>query len=384
MRKILKTPFFVLVLLLLLPLSSCNQNLLGAGYAVKNLFATPFKAISNGISNFQYNSIAEKDDNKKSYNTNECWVKRKAPLDNLSDIEKITDAVRGNVCSCVPWGSCTTAECPCSRMCPDNFDIFKRPERKSLGELSFKENSLPFRNGGGGSSVTTTQGFCWGHASVTSKFNRLAFFKENETPKHSLKSKDEKEYGKALDYYKEIVDKIIDNEPVNIPGYKNLNDFASEPGIQEYIADQVAHSWADRAMTFNGIDVALKSNPRSKKENQKFFKDIVKKVDQNQQPQIVFTGKDSKFMTHAVLVSHYEKQSDGSTKLCIRDNNYSRTRGPKVKCRENMTINADGSVRYSAWGDLGGLNVAHNENPDSLTQFKNLKERCNKEKGCSK
>jgi len=373
--------FSLLIVLLTSTISCKNQNTLGAVSAVKNLFTAPFRAVSNGISNIQYNNISGRDEKKQSH-PSECWVKRKSPIENLSDIEKITDAVRGNVCSCVPWGSCTTAECPCSRMCPDNFDIFKRPGRKSVGELSHKENSLPFRNGGGGSSIKATQGFCWGHASVTSKFNRLAFFKKNEKPKFSLKSADATEYNKALDYYKEIVDKIVDNEPVDIPGYENLNDFASEPGIQEYIADHVATSWADRAMSFSGLNVAMKSKPRSKKQNKKFFEDVMKKVDQNQQPQIVFTGKNRMFLTHAVLVSHYEKMNDGTTKLCIRDNNNRRRNGPRLDCSDYMIVKKDGTVRYNRWGDLGGLNVAFNENPDSLDQFDNLKEKCDDEKGC--
>lgn len=381
MRTLIK---IALLLLIVLSTASCkNQNTLGAVTAVKNLFKTPFTAISNGISNSQYNSISDRD-NKKESIPSECWVKRKTPIENLSDIEKIANAVRGNVCSCVPWGSCTTLECPCSRMCPNNFDIFKRPGIKSTGQLSFRENSLPFRNGGGGSSITATQGFCWGHASVTSKFNRLAFFKENKKPKHSLTPSTFEKYKKGLDYYKGLVDKIIDNEPVEIPGFKNLNDFASEPGIQEYIADQVAESWADRAMSFSGLGVAMQSKPASKKDNEKFFSDVMKKVDQNQQPQIVFTSKGAKFATHAVLVSHYEKRRDGSTKICIRDNNIRRKKGPALDCSDYMVMSKDGSVYYNRWGDLGGLTVAFNENPDSLDQFNNLKEKCDKDKGCGK
>ncbi|WP_127717379.1 hypothetical protein [Halobacteriovorax sp. HLS] len=383
---------FIFLLFVMLFSSGCDQTGLGVGSAIKNLFSLPVDKISEGVSQYQYASI-EKRDNAKSEIPAECWVKRKSVSEGLGDIQKIHDKIRGSVCSCVPWGTCSKDECPCSRLCPDNFDIFKRPEVKDISDYSAKENSLAFRNGGGGSQHEATQGYCWGHASVSSKFNRLGFFDKESKPPFSLDSTNEQEQDKAVEYYKDIIDKIVDNQTVDIPGFENLYELSSHERLQSYIADHVATSWSKRAMSTQGLDIALSSKPMKKNKTDKLIKDIVKKIDQNQQPQIVFTKKGSMFLTHAVLVSHYEKGGDGSTRLCLRDNNNDRvsiTRRSETSkskpfggsCRDYIRVLDDGSLYYNRWGDLGGVTMAYNETPDSLKQFKSLKQRCADKKGC--
>jgi hypothetical protein len=111
-----------------------------------------------------------------------------------------------------------------------------------------------------------------------------------------------------------------------------------------------------------------------KEDSAKFIEDVVKKIDNHQQPQIVFTQEGAKFMTHAVLVSHYIKNSKGETVLCLRDNHDSPT--TNYKCNNKMYIASDGSIRYNSWGDIGKVVVAHNENPDTVIQQKSLVEKC--------
>ena len=383
MKKFLKLG----LLLSILSITSCDQNMIGAGYAIKSLVTSPFKAVGNGLSESAYKDIQKKSSDKSTSSLpTECWVTSKTVLPGMESIEQLANAVRKNVCSCVPWGSCTTEECPCSRMCPEGFDIFKRPGQKSTADYSTRDNSLSFVNGGGGGDIEATQGFCWGHASVTSKFNRLGFFNKSEKPKYSLHTKDKEEQVKALKYYKGLIDDVVDNKPTSIPGISNLGELSSIPGLESYIADKVAHEWAERAMSPSGLSIALRSGGMKKSQSTEFFKTMRDKIDQNQQPQIVFTKKGSAMMTHAVLVSHYIKERDGSTTLCIRDNNRSRGSIHWVKedCVDKMRINDDGSINYSQWGDLGGTEIAYNENPDALRQVKNLKEHCDKEKGCNK
>ncbi len=372
----------ILSLALLLLFTSCNQDMLGAGYAVKNLVSKPFQAVGNYLSDSAYEDLEEKA--SKAPIPTECWVKRKSVLPGMEGIQNITDAIRENVCSCVPWGSCSVDECPCSRMCPEGFEIFKRPDLKKMSDLTTRDNSLSFRNGGGGGDIEATQGFCWGHASVTSKFNRLAFFDENAKPKYSLNSKDRSEQSKALSYYKELIDNIVDNKPTKFPGIKNLRELSGVPGLESYIADKVAHSWANRAMSTQGLSVGLATGAMKREESEKFFKVIKEKIDNNQQPQIVFTKKNKMMETHAVLVSDYIIDKNGKTILCIRDNNRYRSRIDRTKesCSDRMVINSDGGVYYSGWRDLGGVELAFNDNPDTLTQIENLKDHCDKEKGC--
>jgi hypothetical protein len=407
MKKILVSLF------VLLTMSSCNQTGLAVGTAVKNFFTTPFRIGSHAISAFQYGRVAKRqnDDNLVPM---ECKVKQRSVSEGLGNLEQLQDAVRQGVCRCSPWGSCTTAECPCKNLCPDNFDIFKRPEIKSISDLSKLDNSLAFSNGGGGSKHEVTRGYCWGHASVTTKFNRLAFFKPDAKPKYPLKgASSAEEHAKAVNYYKGLIDKVIDNEPVDIPGVSNLFELSENPDLQSYIADKVSNSWAKNAMTFHGLAVASSARPMTEKRSDKFITDVEEKLKLNQQPQIVFTKKNEHFDTHAVLISHI-KEENGVKKLCVRDNNEPRhvlraTWDPVKKdfeyhpmknhmfefqsigCLNYIAKKPDGSLEYiddtteeyRDWGDLGHVAIGHNDDSDAVEQFENLKAKCDKEKGCS-
>jgi hypothetical protein len=63
----------------------------------------------------------------------------------------------------------------------------------------------------------------------------------------------------------------------------------------------------------------------SKEKYQALFNEVKESIDMNMRPTIVFTHRGAKFMTHAVLVSHYETLPDGSSRLCLRE-----------KCRNDL------------------------------------------------
>lgn len=375
-----------------LTLVSCNQNGLGALTATKNLITAPVRGISGMISDYQYGNIVDRTERDRNegelqlgLNPGRCdiWLGETSPM-NTDDYEGLMEATRDTACSCRAWGTCKKNVCSCSKLCPDNFDIFRKPPMKdSIADLSKKENSLDFRNSGAMtlSDIKGTQGYCWGHASVTTKFNRLAFFQPSSTEmRDKLNSApNSAERKEAISYYKKVIDDVIDNKATNIKGFANLNDLSGHPDFQSYIANKVAHSWADRAMTFSGIGVALGSSKMSKTSSEKFIQDVIKKIENNHQPQIVFTKEGAVGMTHAVLVSHYIKEGN-RTILCIRDNNYSPY--GNYTCRNKMYVDRDGGITYSAWGDLGKVTVAHNDNSDALEQFSSLKKHCGKLKGC--
>jgi hypothetical protein len=357
----------------------------GAGHAIKNAVTSPATAVGNYISNNAYKNIQKESVGKEPVES-PCWVTKKSVLPMLSDIEKLTNAVRENVCSCVPFGSCSVDECPCSRLCPKGFEIFKRPGVESTADLSTTSNSLSFTNMSGGGDIKATQGFCWGHASVTSKFNRLAFFKKKDKPKHDIYSNDRNEQKKALSYYKSLIDEVVDNKVVSIPGIANLNELSSIPGLQSYISDKVAHEWAKRAMTAGGLKLGLRTKVMKRRESETLFRDIKDKLKHNQQPQIIFTKRGNAMKTHAVLVSHTMKHPDGRDILCIRDNNRSRLAMSAIKtsCIDKMIIDKDGGINYlnPDWGELGGVEIGFNDNPDALAQIKSLKEQCDRDKSC--
>lgn len=383
-------------LLLLFPLLlsfvvvSCNQNGLGAITAARNFITTPIRAISGAISQSQYNSIAESSQGRTSEAgasaSPECAGTNGAVID-IDTYEGLMRATRDNVCTCRPWGTCRKNLCSCDKLCPGGFEIFRRPPLvNSTDDLSAEEHSLAFRNGEAMaiSSIRGTQGYCWGHASITTKFNRLGFFQPSNTEKrqHLNSAPGTRERTEAIEYYKKIIDDIVDNKVREIPGFENLNELSSHPDLQSYMADKAAHDWADRAMTFQGLSTAMgTSRMRNKKEAQKIIEDVKEKLSHNYQPQIVFTGEDRMGLTHAVLVSEV-REIDGKTVMCIRDNNYppsyNANCGAKLYYKENPA-----GFFYDSWGiSLGKVVVAHNNESDVVDQHRALTRHCQSVKDC--
>jgi hypothetical protein len=392
MKKVYINIFIFISLVLLIV--SCNQVGLGVVTATRNIITAPIRGISGMISNYQYGNIESRTQSDRDNGNLQAGLSPEACNISLQDTHPIqTDmyeglmfATRDNACSCIAWGTCKKEVCECSKLCPNNFDIFRKPPMKdSIADLSKEENSLSFRNSESTymSSIRGTAGYCWGHASVTTKFNRLAFFQpNNKEMRNKLNgAPNSLERKEALEYFKKAIDNVIDNGATVIKGFTNLNELSLHPEFQSYIADKVAYSWADRAMTFQGTSVALGSSKMSKDSSQSFIENVVKKIDNNQQPQIVFTKEGSMGTTHAVLVSHYIKDGD-KTILCIRDNNTSPHLN--VGCDNRMYVNNDGGIFYDSysWGNLGKVVVGHNDNADSLGQFTSLRKLCHKLKGC--
>lgn len=392
MRR-LKTLLFLLSSLVII---SCNQNHLGAFTAAKNLVSLPFKGISNYFSNNEYDDVESRGGGNLTFSERTIAIDQEdnpsceadqsstSPELPIEDYGQLMNETRNLVCSCRPFGSCDKDLCSCENLCPDNFDIFKRePYQNSLEDLSQPEHSLSFRNADAMylSSIQGTNGYCWGHASVTSKFNRLAFFNPEDTQiKEALNAPpNSDERNQAIQYYKDVIDQVVDNKVTSIPGFRNLNEFSAHPDLQTYLADKVANSWAERAMSMQGLSTAVRARAMEQEASEQFFKEIIKKIDHNQQPQIVFTKEGERFKTHAVLVSDY-KVVDDKVILCIRDNNYYPFRN--AQCLHQMKIMNDGSINYTEWGILGRVELAHNDNPDAISQFHALREYCAQTKDC--
>lgn len=336
---------FLLIVPFLFAFYACNQYMLGAGQAVKNLITTPYRGIANMISNNTYDNLREKTLAAKSLAPDKaqpyCAQEGSpSPFDTRGP-SALMDAVRDTVCSCKTWGSCGPSTCPCAKLCPENLSIL---ERRPVEENTNIENSLSFRNERvGDSKYTMTEGFCWGHASATSKFNRLAFFKPNTTPPFDINSNNPAEQNKAIEYYKKKIDNIFNNKATDIEGFPNLLSFSSTPSIESYIADKVAEEWAARAMTFQGLRTETSGSPMSEEENSNFLKQVEDKLSLGQQPQIVYSDMDPKTSAHAVLVSHV-KTENGKKVFCLRDNNEE----PEVNssCERKMFQNHEGNLLH--------------------------------------
>lgn len=387
---------FVLLLALLfvsLFTSSCNQVGLGIQSAVSNLITAPYRGIRDAISDAQYENILETTEERKlvqkEISETGCDGKFSLKISTKADdtFSILRDEVRKNVCSSKAWGSCSVLECPCSLLCPETFELFNRTEK--MEDLTKEENSLSFRNTlfpkfTNAPEHVMTHGFCWGHTSVTSKFNRLTFFGPKTNPPFDNKSTDPEEQNKLIDYYKAQIEKVLDNEVADFPGIKDLKELSSIPGLEEYLYDRMGEIWADNAMTFQGLSVAMQSSSGDREENKKFFDDVKNKLDNYQQPKIVFTQKDDSFATDTTLVSHYYEM-DGKTILCLRDNNHPPQ--TNYECKNKMFMKDDGTIEYDDHYDgdnldIGGVAIAHNDNRETVAQVDALHEKCQDDYGC--
>jgi hypothetical protein len=378
---------YICFIIPILFLSSCDQTGLGITMALKNVVLSPLNTVSAIFSDNQFEknkvattkqSEAEEEEVLKSY----CLDENNRPLsvNNIDQILGLKENIRQTACQCTSWGDCPEGICSCHILCPEGFEIFKHPSGMTCKKLSQEKNSLAFRNDSIPSKHQQTQGYCWGHARMTSQFNRLAFFKPNNTPPYNLNSTSLEEQNKAIEFYKVLIDKVSKNEAVDIPGFPDLMSLSEHPAFQSYIGDKVAKSWADNAMSWQGLSSGFGSSKLSNEKYTKVFKDIKERIDMNMQPTIVFTSRGTNFYTHSVLVSHYEEFQDGSIKLCLRDNNNPESNSSA--CIDSMTIDPQNGLMYSDWGEIGSIRLAHNENPDANAQVASLKEKCKKERKC--
>lgn len=363
-----------------------TQSRLAVLNAVKNFLTTPFRSAKKIISNIQYNKLKSQstDEVDSDGNLSYCIDNNDQPLtlEQAREYGQLASAFRKQVCACKAWGDCAKSICPCEMLCPETLKILTRPPTKTSKDLSKEEEGLAFRNGYTTGKYDETHGYCWGHARVTSQFNRLAFFEPDTKPDHDINSDDPREQNKAIRDYKKAIDQIVKNKPAKITGFKNLKEFSDHPALQSYLSDKIAKSWANNAMTFQGLGVSMQAFKRSDKYYEKVFNNIKERLDLNLQPTIVFTMRGAPFFTHAALVSHYETLSDGRLKLCIRDNNRPETKA--ITCEDNIIIDEEKGATYSSgwWGELGGLSIASNDIPDTLAQTKSLSRKCQKDKKC--
>lgn len=288
--------------------------------------------------------------------------------------------IKNNICTCQAWGTCDANSCACGVLCPDNFNILNRT---GLALDESHENSLAFTNGDPMFYQTdpTYTGYCWGHAVITQRFNRLAKF-DASVPKIFPEGElSEKGLEERHEYYESIIEKISNNEPVDIQGFKNLNEFSKDPEIKMLLKEAVKHSWASNAMSFQGVSVVSTSEPQGSEYYNKLFDDIEYRLKNSQSPTIVFNKKGLSVMAHAVLVSGVGVEKNGERYLCIRDNNsYARE---TQNCGQKMRLRSDGTCYYDDWySEIGVIKLSHAENSDTVEQMKNLRSKCQGDKNC--
>jgi hypothetical protein len=254
-----------------------------------------------------------------------------------------------------------------------------------------EENSLTFRNHptveeeerGKLYSVSNPFGYCWGHAMVTSKMNRIGIFRPNLSAPHKHHSR------KWRKFYKKIIRNItIKNKARIIPGFKNLADISSDKYIRRYLALAVQKSWARIAITLKGISAGLKKD-NTLDEKKELVSGITKRVLRTQFPQVIMHYLDENFtQTHiVVLYKDLGEIEPGIHRYCARDNNSEYQ--PNSICKNYLTINLndDSPILYmqKKYYDLEGIEsqmgikIAHNEDMETALQVKSLSKLCKEE-----
>lgn len=301
------------------------------------------------------------------------------PFNTLSNLEQIKD----QMCSCKAWGSCDNSSCSCESLCPNNFEILNRSTALSddpRDSLSFI-NTAEGYNSVGDSSY---QGYCWGHAVLTQRFNRLATFNPNKpSPYEGIEHED-----KRIEEYKKIIEKLNNNEPVDIDGFADLREFSSHPEVETLLKDSVKSIWGENAMSIQGMKMVSGSSPMEKTDFQKMISDVEERLSNHQAPSIVFNEVDNAKNSHVTIISGVKTNPDGTKELCIRDNNFHAYY--VADCQATIKQDPDGSINYHLPKvgrikkmPIGKATIVHNEDSDVVAQVRNLQKKCALEKGCS-
>lgn len=325
--------------------------------------------------------------NSKRYQEDVLAYCRDKSNDKYTSIQQIKDSL----CKCMPWGSCDKGSCSCDVLCPTDFKIFNRTA--AVTDQNVLENSMAFTNGSQKfyDSIQGYQGFCWGHASLTSKFNRLAVFDASK----EIPYKGDVNQVDRIRYFESLIDQVSNNEPVDIPGFKNLNDFSKHPEIQPLLMKKVGSLWSKHASSFQGTKSVFDNSGLNKSESDKLISDIETRLANNQQPSLLFNQASQFGSAHVVLVQKiYTDPSDSQKYICIRDNNFSPVN--HTDCGNRIKVKSDGSLsacrygydiatrssKYICESEIGNASVVHNENRDSVDQVKNLHKKCAADKDC--
>jgi hypothetical protein len=374
----------ILLIILLVIFSSCESQVGTAiGHVFKNLVTG--KGFGNTSSDELYKKMKDKEKMEVKKNEIAKTVLSDDSRCNASslgvnilpsnDFKKISE-IKENICSCKTWGTCNNGSCDCEVLCPKDFKIFDRPHD---GDLDSPENSLSFTNGDKSffKKDKNYTGFCWGHAVVTQRFNRLANFNIS-SPKKFISVG---ESSQRLHEYKLIIAKLNNNEPVDIPGFKNLKEFSSDPEVKELLEDSVKEIWAQNAMSVQGLSMLTGSAPESEEYNKKLFDDLEFRLKHNQSPVIVFNKMGDATFAHVVLVSGSGAFSSGERYICIRDN--AALPEQSSNCQNLMIITKDGTITYTGWlNRIGKIKLSFTENSNTLEQMNNLRAKCLGDRKC--
>lgn len=263
--------------------------------------------------------------------------------------------------------------------CSNSLEVLYKNANQSIPS---KENSLTFRNHADVYRIKNPFGYCWGHAKVTQKMNRLAVFMPNLSVSFKEGSR------KWKRFYRKIIKRITKyNKAHIIPGFANLHEFSSHPYIQQKLANAVQNSWAKLAVNIRGLKTGLKKQ-NTQEEKLTLIKQIKDRILRNQHPLVNLHYLGENFTeTHIVVLWKYEGEVEpGTHKFCARDNNSEYELNEK--CNNHLMISTDEltpiNYRQQKYADIDGITfpvgvmLSYNEDVDTVEQVESLSQLCEK------
>ena len=161
-------------------------------------------------------------------------------------------------------------------------------------------------------------GLCTGYTTTLRKFQYLAFWDPDGEVPHSY----EKEPKKWRKFYEKLIDKIMDNIPVVIPGFSGLREL-SESNMAYYLQRHLADQWAVQNVGPGGVNAWL--NPWNEQRWEKRREEIIKELrwylDRNFEPNVYWGAVmfESSHVVRVIDLIHDEEKNDYTMKYLDTD-----------------------------------------------------------------
>lgn len=156
------------------------------------------------------------------------------------------------------------------------------------------------------------KGRCRGHSLITQKTFYLMEFNKGENP-HNCSLKNFPTECQQF-FYEKFSKVFFENKVVEIPGFKNLNEFSQIPYIEGLLKYHVSHTPVTfKTLVAHNRFLATEENPSIA-----HFKEAVERIQEYNKPYLAI----SSYWTgdHAVIAYKFLKDESGF-KLCVRDPN---------------------------------------------------------------
>ena len=260
-----------------------------------------------------------------------------------------------------------------------DFDVFKSREFRHTPNfdfsLAFQNHNMGFENS---DKKNDQYGFCLGVTTELRKMNLLAFYDPENKLGATVPAKEDQVAW--LNYYKSLIDKIMINRPVIIPGFSGLHELSGTPGIKEYLVRHVLNQWAmQNATLYSGIDQMLMGVKRSysKREANKLYHAVKARLARHYPPRLFLSKKNydkpllgGQYIHVMEAFEISEMNADGSYRIGVWHINNTWD-----KAIYHLEIKANGTA-WMEWRDLGELDIVPGDDAEIAEMVKHLKPFC--------